>query len=125
MNPIIGRIQIQIDARLAVCFALLGSGPYLINYLNSIGQQIAAGNESIGESALARFYRTQRESFDRSYIKFSDGLFTVKVNGQDMPVKPGLGGAEAVVGVLDDKESSIKDWEMISRFIPGTRRRCR
>ncbi len=97
--------------RLAVCFALLGSGPYLINYLNSIGQQIAAGNESIGESALAKFYRTQRESFDRSYIKFSDGLFTVKVNGQDVPVKPGTGGTEAVVGVLYDKESSIKDVE--------------
>ena len=97
--------------RLAICFALLGSGPYLINYLHSIGQQIAAGNESIGESALAKFYRSQRESFDRSYLKFSDGMFTVKVSGQDVPVKPVQGGTEAVVGVLYDKESSIKDVE--------------
>lgn len=80
--------------RLAVCLALLGSGPFIINYLNSIGKQIAQGNELIGDSALSRFYHAQRDSFNDSYQKFTEGLFTVKVNGQDVPVKPGPNGTD-------------------------------
>ncbi len=97
--------------RLAVCLALLGSGPFIINYLNSIGKQIAQGNELIGDSALSRFYRAQRDSFNDSYQKFTEGLFTVKVNGQDVPVKPGPNGTDVVLGVLYDKEANIKDVE--------------
>lgn len=97
--------------RLAVCLALLGSGPFLINYLNSIGKQIAQGNELIGDSALSRFYHAQRDSFNDSYQKFTEGLFTVKVNGQDVPVKPGPNGTDVVLGVLYDKEANIKDVE--------------
>lgn len=97
--------------RLAVCLALLGSGPFIINYLNSIGKQIAQGNELTGDSALSRFYRAQRDSFNDSYQKFTEGLFTVKVNGQDVPVKPGPNGTDVVLGVLYDKEANIKDVE--------------
>jgi hypothetical protein len=97
--------------RLAVCLALLGSGPYLITYLNSIGKQVAQGNELIGDSVLSRFYRGQRDSFNESYEKFTKGLFTVKVNGKDVPVKPGPNGTDIVLGVLYDKEASIKDVE--------------
>jgi len=97
--------------RLAVCFALLGSGPVLIDGLHSIGKQIVQGNEMVGESVLSRFYRSQRDSFNESYRKFTEGLFTVKVNGQDVPVKPGPDGTEVVLGVLYDKEASIKDVE--------------
>jgi hypothetical protein len=97
--------------RLAVCLALLGSGPFLINYLHSIGKQIAAGNELIGDSALSRFYHAQRDSFNDSYQKFTEGLFTVRVNGQDVPIKPGPNGTDIVLGVLYDKEANIKDVE--------------
>ena len=97
--------------RLAVCLALLGSGPFLINYMNSIGKQIAQGNELVGDSALSRFYHAQRDSFNDSYQKFTEGLFTVKVNGQDVPVKPGPNGTDVVLGVLYDKEANIKDVE--------------
>ena len=97
--------------RLAVCLALLGSGPFIINYLNSIGKQIAQGNELIGNSAINRFYLSQRDSFNDSYRKFTEGLFTVKVNGQDVPVKPGPNGTDVVLGVLYDKEANIKDVE--------------
>jgi hypothetical protein len=97
--------------RLAVCLALLGSGPFLINYLNSIGKQIAQGNELIGDSALSRFYHAQRDSFNDSYQKFTEGLFTVRVNGQDVPIKPGPNGTDIVLGVLYDKEANIKDVE--------------
>jgi hypothetical protein len=97
--------------RLAVCFALLGSGPYLISYLNSVGKQIAQGNELIGDSALSRFYHNQRDSFNDSYQKFTEGMFTVKINGQDVPVQPGPNGTEVVLGVLYDKEATLKDVE--------------
>jgi len=97
--------------RLAVCFALLGSGPYLISYLNSIGKQIAQGNELIGESVLSRYYQAQRESFNDSYQKFSKGMFTVRVDGKDVPVGPGPNGSELILGVLYDKEANIKDVE--------------
>jgi hypothetical protein len=97
--------------RLAVCLALLGSGPFLINYLNSIGNQIARGNELIGDSVLSRFYHGQRDSFNDSYQKFTEGLFTVKVNGQDVPVAPGPNGTDVILGVLYDKEANLKDVE--------------
>jgi hypothetical protein len=97
--------------RLAVCLALLGSGPFLISYLNSIGNQIARGNELIGDSVLSRFYHGQRDSFNDSYQKFTEGLFTVKVNGQDVPVAPGPNGTDVVLGVLYDKEANLKDVE--------------
>lgn len=97
--------------RLAVCLALLGSGPFLINNLNIIGKQIAQGNELIGDSVLSRFYHTQRDSFNNSYQKFTEGLFTVRVNGKDVPVKPGPNGTDILLGVLYDKEANIKDVE--------------
>ena len=97
--------------RLAVCLALLGSGPFLINSLNGMGKQIAQGNELIGDSVLSRFYHAQRDSFNDSYQKFTEGLFTVKVNGKDVPVKPGPNGTDVVLGILYDKEANIKDVE--------------
>ena len=98
--------------RLAVCFALLGSGPYLITYLNDMGKQIAHGNELIGDSVLSRFYQAQRESFNDSYQKFSKGMFTVRVDGKDVPIGPGPNASEIVLGVLYDKDASIKDVEL-------------
>jgi hypothetical protein len=95
--------------RLAVCLALLGTGPYLIDYLNNVGKEIAGGNQAIGDSVLSRFYKTQRDSIDQSYQKFTDGCFTVQVNGDQVPVPPGPDGTEAVLGVLFDKEATIKD----------------
>lgn len=97
--------------RLAVCLALLGTGPLIITYLNSIGKQIAQGNELTGDSILSRFYRAQRDSFNESYEKFANGLFTVKVKGEDVPVKPGPNGTEVVLGVLYDREANTKDAE--------------
>lgn len=111
--------------RLAVCLALIGSGPYLIDYLSNIGKEIASGSQSTGDSVLSRFYKTQRDSFDQSYQKFVDGCFTVQVNGDQVAVAPGPNGTDAVLGVLFDKESTLKDidrqmdvssWKMTTLF---------
>lgn len=95
--------------RLAVCLAFLGSGPFIIDYANGMGKQIAGGNETIGDSVLSRFYKNQRDSFNQSYQKFTSGLFTVKVDGKDIPIKPGTNDTETILGVLYDKEAAIKD----------------
>jgi len=104
--------------RLAVVFALMGSGPLLIDKLNGIGQEIASGGD--GDSVLARFYVQQRNSFDVSYVRFAEGNFTVKSTGENIPPPPG--GGEAVIGVLYDVASSPKDvdrkLQTLSRDMP-------
>ncbi len=88
--------------RLAVIFALMGSGPTLIKNLNAIGQEVASG-----DGALARFYGQQRNGFETGYRRFAEGQFTVKPTGEQ--IQPPPGGGEALLGVLYDVTSSPKD----------------
>ncbi|MCI0389660.1 MAG: hypothetical protein MOB07_12985, partial [Acidobacteria bacterium] len=87
-------------ARLGVIFALMGSGPLIVDRMADIGQAIAVGGD--GGAVLNRFYVKQRNSFDLAYVKFSEGMFTVK----DTSVQPVPGG---VLGVIFSTESSIQD----------------
>jgi hypothetical protein len=84
--------------RAALCLALMGSGPLIIDRLAEIGQVIAVGED--GSSPINRFYIKQRNGFDYAYVKFSEGAFTVN----DTSVQPVPGG---VLGVLFSTETSI------------------
>jgi hypothetical protein len=86
-------------ARLGVIFALLGSGPKIINGMHQTGQNIAGSAGK--ETPLYNFYERQRVNFDYNYAKFTDGVFTV--GGKDAP--PETGG---VVGVLSSNDSSLQ-----------------
>src|SRR5499426_2829085 len=67
--------------RVAIIFALVGSGPTIIKSLDTIGQEIAWGGTSDG--ALYRFYNNQRKSFEESYSRFTKGHFTVEPTGEN------------------------------------------
>ena len=62
-----------------------------------------------GKSVLYEFYLAQRDSFDESYTKLTQGTFTVKVKGEDFPVAPSSNGSDAFLGVLYDQEATVKD----------------
>ncbi len=87
-------------ARLGVVFALMGSGPLIIDRMAEIGQRIAFGED--GGAVLGRFYVRQRNNFDYAYVKFSEGVFTVR----GTPVETVPGG---VLGVIFSTESSLPD----------------
>jgi len=97
--------------RYLVLLMILGSSVLIVEHLHSVGKWIAEGDEiqgSGGNSMLFEFYRAQRESFNDSYDKFTQGLFTVKVDGRDFNVKPNLGG-DMFLGVVYDSQTSVRD----------------
>ncbi len=87
-------------ARLGVIFALVGSGPKIIDGMFVVGREIAVGTD--GSSPLFQFYVKQRGNFDTAYRVFQEGMFTVK----GVPVETVPGG---VLGVLLSVESSVED----------------
>ena len=107
--------------RLAIVFALMGSGPIIIDKLNAIGQEIAwGGNGGNSDSVLYRFYNKQRDSFEAGYARFAKGYFTVEPTGEN--IKPPAGGGTAVLGVLRDVVSSSQGvdnkFESLSHDMP-------
>src|SRR5262245_20660770 len=90
-------------ARLGVVFALMGSGPKIIDGMFVMGREIAVGED--GHGALFQLYVKQRGSFDTAYRVFQEGLFTVKY----VPVQPPPGGVLGRLGVLFSAESSATD----------------
>ncbi|MEJ7618308.1 MAG: hypothetical protein WKF30_15385, partial [Pyrinomonadaceae bacterium] len=99
--------------RVFLMLLLLGSTLSVVETMTVVGQEIARGNEMLGpngKSVLYEFYWAQRESFNTSYEKFTQGHFTVKVKGQDFTVKPTIDGVEAILGVTYDSESTIRDF---------------
>ena len=66
--------------RLALFFMLSGTGLAIINGMSAIGYEIANGNETGQQSVLQRLYLAQRDSFNDSYAKFQQNMFTVKVD---------------------------------------------
>ena len=48
-------------------------------------------------------YLAQRESFNESYAKFQQNMFTVKVDGRETAIEPVPLGSESVLGILVDQ----------------------
>ena len=106
--------------RIAIIFALAGSGPTIVSKLDSIGQEIAWGGSGNSDSVLYRFYKNHRNSFEEGYSRFTKGHFTVEPTGEKL--KPPPGGGEAVLGVIRDVVASPKDvnnkFETLSHDMP-------
>jgi hypothetical protein len=92
--------------RVGIILALMGTGPTIINTLDTIGQEIAWGGSggSSGRGVLYRFYNNQRQAFEEGYSIFTKGHFTVEPTGEN--IKPSPDGEAAVLGVLLDVTSS-------------------
>lgn len=97
--------------RLALFFMLSGTGLAIINGMSAVGNEIANGNETGQRSVLQNLYLAQRDSFNDSYAKFQQNLFTVKVNGQETAVNPVQLGSESVLGILVDTDSTIQNFD--------------
>jgi hypothetical protein len=97
--------------RLALFFMLSGTSLAIIDGMSAIGYEIANGNESGQRSVLQNLYLAQRDSFNDSYAKFQQNLFTVKVNGQETAVNPVQLGSESVLGILVDTDSTIQNFD--------------
>ncbi len=97
--------------RLALFFMLSGTGLVIINGMSAIGYEIANGNESDQRSVLQTMYLAQRDSFNESYAKFQQNMFTVKVDGRETAITPVQLGSESVLGILVDTDSTIQDFE--------------
>src|SRR5438132_1480986 len=97
--------------RLALFFMLSGTSLAIINGMSAIGYEIANGNESGQQSVLQNLYLAQRDSFNDSYAKFQQNLFTVKVDGRETSVNAVPLGSESVLGILVDTDSTIQNFD--------------
>ncbi len=97
--------------RLALFFMLSGTSLAIINGMSAIGYEIANGNESGQRSVLQNLYLAQRDSFNDSYAKFQQNLFTVKVDGRETAINPVPLGSESVLGILVDTDSTIQNFD--------------
>lgn len=97
--------------RLALFFMLSGTSLAIINGMSAIGYEIANGNESGQRSVLQNLYLAQRDSFNDSYAKFQQNMFTVKVDGRETSVNAVSLGSESVLGILVDTDSTIRDFD--------------
>src|SRR5881394_1073601 len=97
--------------RLALFFMLSGTSLAIINGMSAIGYEIANGNESGQRSVLQNLYLAQRDSFNDSYAKFQQNMFTVKVDGRETAVNPVPVGNESVLGIIVDAESTIQNFD--------------
>ena len=106
--------------RIAIIFALAGSGPAIVSKLAAIGQELAWGGSGSSNNVLYRFYNNHRNSFEEGYRRFTKGYFTVEPTGESL--KPPPGGGEAVLGVIRDVVASPKDvnnkFETLSHDMP-------
>src|SRR5438128_11870977 len=94
--------------RLALFFMLSGTSLAIINGMSAIGYEIANGNETGQRSVLQQLYLAQRDSFNDSYAKFQQNMFTVKVDGRETAIEPVAVGSESVLGIIVDSESTIQ-----------------
>jgi hypothetical protein len=97
--------------RLALFFMLSGTSLAIINGMSAIGYEIANGNESGQRSVLQQLYLAQRDSFNESYAKFQQNMFTVKVDGRETSVNAVPLGSESVLGILVDTDSTIQNFD--------------
>src|SRR6266853_5164503 len=97
--------------RLALFFMLSGTGLVIINGMSAIGYEIANGNESGQRSVLQNLYLAQRDSFNDSYAKFQQNMFTVKVDGRETAVNAVPLNGESVLGIIVDSDSTIQNFD--------------
>src|SRR5258708_3747789 len=97
--------------RLALFFMLSGASFTIIDGMTAIGYEIANGNETGQQSVLQRLYQAQRDSFNDSYAKFQQNMFTVSVDGRETAITSVPMGSEAVLGVLVDTDSTIQHFD--------------
>src|SRR5256714_4723839 len=97
--------------RLALFFVLSGTSLAIINTMSAIGYEIANGNESRQRSVLHELYLAQRDSFNDSYAKFQQNMFTVKVDGRETAIESVPLGSESVLGILVDTDSTIQNFD--------------
>src|ERR1041384_6836430 len=97
--------------RLALFFMLSGTSLAIINTMSAIGYEIANGNESRQRSVLHELYLAQRDSFNDSYAKFQQNMFTVSVDGRETAIEPVPLGNGAVLGVIVDSDSTIQNFD--------------
>src|SRR5216110_862515 len=97
--------------RLALFFMLSGTSLAIINGMSAIGYEIANGNETGQRSVLENLYLAQRDSFNDSYAKFQQNMFTVKVDGRETSVNAVPLGSESVLGILVDTDSTIQNFD--------------
>jgi hypothetical protein len=97
--------------RLALFFVLSGTGLVIVNGLSAIGYEIANGNESSQRSILQTLYVAQRDSFNESYAKFQQSMFTVKVDGRETAVNPVPLNSESILGIIVDSDSTIQNFD--------------
>ena len=97
--------------RLALFFMLSGTSLAIINTMSAIGYEIANGNETRQRSVLQQLYLAQRDSFNDSYAKFQQNMFTVKVDGRETAIEPVPLGSESVLGIIVDTESTIQNFD--------------
>src|SRR2546429_5421531 len=97
--------------RLALFFMLSGTSLAIMDGMTRIGYEIADGNETGQRSVLQQLYLAQRDSFNDSYAKFQQNLFTVTVDGRETAVNPVPLGSESVLGVLVDTDSTIQNFD--------------
>src|SRR6185436_14261747 len=79
--------------------------------MTAVGNEIANGNESGQRSVLQNLYLAQRDSFNDSYAKFQQNLFTVKVDGRETAVNAVPLDSGSVLGVLVDTDSTIQNFD--------------
>jgi hypothetical protein len=97
--------------RLALFFMLSGTSLAIVNTMSAVGYEIANGNETRQRSVLQQLYLAQRDSFNDSYAKFQQNMFTVKVDGRETAIEPVPLGSESVLGILVDSESTIQHFD--------------
>src|SRR5436190_19695831 len=97
--------------RLALFFLLSGTSLAIINGMSAIGYEIANGNETGQKSVLQNLYLAQRDSFNASYAKFQQNMFTVKVDGRETSVNAVPLGTESVLGIIVDTDSTIQNFD--------------
>jgi hypothetical protein len=97
--------------RLALFFMLSGTSLAIINTMSAVGYEIANGNESGQQSVLQKLYQAQRDSFNDSYAKFQQNMFTVTVDGRETAIQPVPLGSEAVLGIIVDTDSTIQNFD--------------
>jgi hypothetical protein len=97
--------------RLALFFMLSGTSLAIINTMSAVGYEIANGNETRQRSVLQELYLAQRDSFNDSYAKFQQNMFTVKVDGRETAIESVPLGSESVLGIIVDSESTIQNFD--------------
>lgn len=97
--------------RLALFFMLSGTTLTIVNTMSTLGYEIANGNETRQRSILQQLYLAQRESFNDSYAKFQQNMFTVKVDGRETAIESVPLGSESVLGIIVDSESTIQNFD--------------